>query len=381
MLKYYYQKLIISILKGMKDEYNILSPSEFSFSKNQKALWFDNKEYFNKFKIPGLNNKTPPISPILVSEIIKDKIPILSLISAMEMNYKLFINKNILVINNQDLGIFSLISAKLGAKKVYCIEPNNSFYVYQKQIVKDNKYENIIEVINSSIYDINSNDFDVEMDIIICNWSGDFLIHNSLVKEVIYARDTFMKKNGFIFPDYAVLYFSGIENVNYKLNTINAWDNIYGINMSCLKQESICDPINHFVKKEKIISTKCPIFEIDMYTIDENKLNFSNEYLFVIDKDDDLSGFITWFDVKFKKTPNTIKYTTSPFGTKTKWNQVSFYIDKDIRVDKEDIVFGSISCRVNEDLEDLDGLDIKISYNVQRNKEKLIHGILLYKLK
>ena len=29
-----------------------------------------------------------------------------------------------------------------------------------------------------------------------------------------------------------------------------------------------------------------------------------------IDKDDDLSGFITWFDVKFKRTPNTIKYTT-----------------------------------------------------------------------
>ena len=125
-------------------------------------------------------------------------------------------------------------------------------------------------------------------------------------------------------------------------------------NRGSIKQESISDPMIQCVDKGRIISSKCLIYSIDMYTVTEEDLNFSNEYLITIEKDDDLSGLITWFDIKFNKTPNKIVYSTSPYSGSTKWKQISFYLDKDIRVDKGDVVYGSIASRINEDLQDME---------------------------
>ena len=365
----------------MKDEYTIIPPSETFFQSSHKKKWFSNEEYYSSLNIPNLKPKIAPISPEDCREVLDDKVPNIALLSAMRLNSKFFINKNILVICNNDIGLFALEAAKIGAKHVYSIEPNKSFSIYQAQIIKDNNLNEKITLINKDIFDVTSNDIDIQVDVVVCNWPGYFLIQRSLVNEVIYARDTFLKPKGHIFPDCGKIYIAGIENVNFKLNTLNMWDNIYDINMSCIKQESISDPMIQCVDKGRIISSKCLIYSIDMYTVTEEDLNFSNEYLITIEKDDDLSGLITWFDIKFNKTPNKIVYSTSPYSGSTKWKQISFYLDKDIRVDKGDVVFGSIASRINEDLQDMDGLDIKISYHVTRGKEKINNGVRLYKLK
>ena len=55
-----------------------------------------------------------------------------------------------------------------------------------------------------------------KVDIIISEWMGYFLLYESMLDTVLYARDTYLEKDGLIFPDKATIYFAGIEDGDYK---------------------------------------------------------------------------------------------------------------------------------------------------------------------
>ena len=196
---------------------------------------------------------------------------------------------------------------------------------------------------------------------------GNFLLSNSLLKKVIYARDKYMVKDGLIFPDKAILYISGIQDEEFKQNKFKMWDNVYNVNMSCVKNVSFKEPLLDNLNKKSILSTICPIFEIDMYKIREKELNFSNSYELIFNKNDILSGIAGWFDVEFSKTPNKIRFTTSPFNQYTKWKQTIFYFEKNLKVYTGSILKGSFCVRIDPNSKDMNCLDIKMSYELINN--------------
>jgi protein arginine N-methyltransferase 1 len=55
-----------------------------------------------------------------------------------------------------------------------------------------------------------------KVDIIISEWMGYFLLFESMLDTVLYARDRYLVKDGLIFPDKATIYFAGIEDGEYK---------------------------------------------------------------------------------------------------------------------------------------------------------------------
>ena len=55
-----------------------------------------------------------------------------------------------------------------------------------------------------------------KVDIIISEWMGYFLLYESMLDTVLYARDTYLEKDGLIFPDKATVFFAGIEDGDYK---------------------------------------------------------------------------------------------------------------------------------------------------------------------
>lgn len=55
-----------------------------------------------------------------------------------------------------------------------------------------------------------------EVDIIISEWMGYFLLYESMMDTVLWARDKYLKKGGLIFPDKASIYMAGIEDGDYK---------------------------------------------------------------------------------------------------------------------------------------------------------------------
>ena len=55
-----------------------------------------------------------------------------------------------------------------------------------------------------------------KVDIIISEWMGYFLLYESMLDTVLYARDRYLKDGGLIFPDKATIFMAGIEDGEYK---------------------------------------------------------------------------------------------------------------------------------------------------------------------
>lgn len=55
-----------------------------------------------------------------------------------------------------------------------------------------------------------------KVDIIISEWMGYFLLYESMLDTVIYARDRYLAEGGLIFPDNAKICMAGIEDGEYK---------------------------------------------------------------------------------------------------------------------------------------------------------------------
>ena len=55
-----------------------------------------------------------------------------------------------------------------------------------------------------------------KVDIIISEWMGYFLLYESMLDTVLYARDQYLKPGGLIFPDKATIFMAGIEDGEYK---------------------------------------------------------------------------------------------------------------------------------------------------------------------
>lgn len=54
------------------------------------------------------------------------------------------------------------------------------------------------------------------VDIIISEWMGYFLVYESMLDTVLWARDKWLAPGGLIFPDKASLHVVAIEDAEYK---------------------------------------------------------------------------------------------------------------------------------------------------------------------
>lgn len=52
-----------------------------------------------------------------------------------------------------------------------------------------------------------------EVDIIISEWMGYYLLYESMLDSVLWARDRYLKVNGKMLPDKATMYIAAIEDV------------------------------------------------------------------------------------------------------------------------------------------------------------------------
>ena len=280
-----------------------------------KESWFDNNEFFKN--LPGhsdIENKKDYYfnsysSFNIHEEMLKDKIRTGTFKDAIMENSDIFKDKIVLDIGC-GTGILSIFAAKAGAKQVYAIEYAD-IADYAKEIIKRNNLNDKITVIKNKVEET---ELPVEkVDIIISEWMGYFLLYESMLDTVLFARDKWLKNNGFILPDRAKIYLCGFEDKNYKFSKINSWDNIFDFDFSFLKGTAISEPLIDVCNKNNVISTIKKIFDIDLYTVKKEDLDFSSGYEIEFIRDDTFNCLVCWFDVVFSKVPNKVTLKTGPY--------------------------------------------------------------------
>jgi protein arginine N-methyltransferase 1 len=104
-------------------------------------------------------------------------------------------------------------AVKAGAKHVIGVDMS-TIIDKAREIVEANGMSDKITLLQGKMEEVVL-PFD-KVDIIISEWMGYFLLYESMLDTVLYARDKYLVKDGLIFPDKATIFMAGIEDGDYK---------------------------------------------------------------------------------------------------------------------------------------------------------------------
>merc|ERR1712096_503202 len=187
-----------------------------------------------------------------------------------------------------------------GAKMVIGVDMS-SIVDHAKQIVKDNKLDDVVTIIRGKVEEISLPEGVNKVDIIISEWMGYCLFYESMLNTVIYARDKWPVEGGLLFPDKGNLYLCGIEDGQYKDDKIAWRDNVYGFDMSCIKDVAITEPLVDVVEPKQVCTTSTCIKEVDLYTVKVEDMDFNTPFELTVKRDDFVHGLVSFFSVDFSK--------------------------------------------------------------------------------
>lgn len=147
---------------------------------------------------------------------------------------------------------------------------------------------------------------------------GYCLFYESMLNTVLYARDKWLVPNGLMFPDKASLHILAIEDRDYKDDKINWWQNVYGFDMSCIRDVALTEPLVDVVDPKQIITNACIIKEIDIATMKPDDLTFSTPFHLNIKRNDYVHAFVTYFNIEFSACHKKVGFSTGLFISENK---------------------------------------------------------------
>lgn len=151
------------------------------------------------------------------------------------------------------LGILSLFAASAGAKKVIGIDASD-ITIYAQEVVKNSAFRDEIIILKSKVEELDELPDNIKkVDIIISEWMGVCLYHESMLSTVLYARDKWLSKNGLLFPDTVLFYLAAIDDTKRQLNAFNKWNSVCGFNLSSLLDVAFSEPLQEIINANQVI--------------------------------------------------------------------------------------------------------------------------------
>eukprot|EP01112_Ceratiomyxa_fruticulosa_P019796 TRINITY_DN6568_c0_g1_i2.p1 TRINITY_DN6568_c0_g1~~TRINITY_DN6568_c0_g1_i2.p1 ORF type:complete len:590 (-),score=126.34 TRINITY_DN6568_c0_g1_i2:79-1731(-) len=309
-------------------------------------------------------------------EMLHDKVRTEGYQDSMYLHKDLFKDKIILDIGC-GTGILSMFAAKSGAKMVIGID-NSDIIENAQKIVKLNHLEDVITLIKGKVEQVT---LPIEkVDIIVSEWMGYFLLFESMLDTVLFARDKWLDKNGKLFPHNATLILTAIDDEEYFEDNVQFWDQVYGFNMSVMKPHTLSEPMVCVVPPKFIISDSYKVLDIDISTATKQSLDFSSNFCLNITTDSTTChAIVGYFDVAFPtfnqdKKPEAFEpgqgFSTSPTETPTHWKQTVFFLETPLRnLMKGDCLKGNIN--VSRNKRNFRNLDIFIEYWVESPEKNI----------
>ncbi|XP_071908853.1 probable protein arginine N-methyltransferase 1.2 isoform X2 [Coffea arabica] len=305
--------------------------------------------------------KLAPITtsiPTLTSEMLKDVVRTKTYQNVIYKNSFLFRDKVVLDVG-AGTGILSLFCAKVGAKHVYAIECSSMADMAQ-EIVKLNGFSDVITVIKGKVEEI---ELPVaQVDVIISEWMGYFLLYENMLDTVLYARNKWLVADGLVLPDKATLYLTAIEDADYKEDKIEFWNNVYGFDMSCIRKQSIMEPLVDTVDQNQIV-TNCQMLKtMDISKMATGDASFTAPFKLVAERNDYIHALVAYFDVSFTKCHKLMGFSTGPKSRATHWKQTVLYLEDVLTVCQGESIVGSMTVAPNK--KNPRDVDIMLKYSI-----------------
>ncbi|KAG7277219.1 hypothetical protein CRUP_000448 [Coryphaenoides rupestris] len=194
--------------------------------------------------------------------------------------------------------ILSMFAARAGAAKVIAVDQSDIIY-QAMDIVRSNQLEDKITLIKGRIEDIS---LPVEkVDIIISEWMGYFLLFESMLDSVLYARDLYLADGGSVYPDLCNISLAALGDAQKHQDHIAFWDDVYGFSMACMKKAVLPEAVVEVVDADTLISEPTVIQTIDCNTVCLSELEFASDFCMKMTRTTDCTAIVGYFDIFFDK--------------------------------------------------------------------------------
>mmetsp|Transcript_40585 Transcript_40585/g.65266 ORF Transcript_40585/g.65266 Transcript_40585/m.65266 type:complete len:296 (+) Transcript_40585:416-1303(+) len=252
---------------------------------------------------------------------------------------------------------------------------------YARKIVEVNGASDVIKVIRGKIEEI---ELPEKVDVIISEWMGYFLVYETMLSSVIFARNRWMRPDGIMLPTEATLFLGAFSWPEKIQEHIGCWRRMYGYDFTPLlplaSRSLIEEPIVEMLTPQQEVTESEPILHLDLRTVEEKDLVEwkANATLKAIISAR-VYGVFAWFEVQFPRSkPDTkersskvekefddsgLILSTSPEDEPTHWAQTIFFFENFPLLEQDDRLETKLNVKTNAQNPRL--LDIEVSWRHQ----------------
>uniref|UniRef100_A0A7N4NSS8 Protein arginine methyltransferase 1 n=1 Tax=Sarcophilus harrisii TaxID=9305 RepID=A0A7N4NSS8_SARHA len=152
-------------------------------------------------------------------------------------------------------------------------------------------------------------------------------------------------------PSFLQIECSSISDYAVKIVKANkldhGWENVYGFDMSCIKDVAIKEPLVDVVDPKQLVTNACLIKEVDIYTVRVDDLTFTSPFCLQVKRNDYVHALVAYFNIEFTRCHKRTGFSTSPESPYTHWKQTVFYMEDYLTVKTGEEIFGTIGMRPN----------------------------------
>ncbi|KAJ3045863.1 Protein arginine N-methyltransferase 3 [Rhizophlyctis rosea] len=251
------------------------------------------------------------------------------------LNNKAYFKDKVVLDVGCGTGILSMFAATAGASQVYAVD-NSTIINKARKIVVENGLADKITFVQGKVEEISLPVDNV--DIIISEWMGYFLLYEGMLDSVLHARDRWLAPDGIMAPSRTDILIAAMDDHEWMDDKYHFWDDVYGFKMQTMKQGFLTDGNVDFADPKSIISDYATVKRIDTETTTVAALDFESPFHLTINREGRVNALCGWFDTFFEgedEDGNALEkvfFSTGPAVKGTHWKQTMFAFEPSVDV-------------------------------------------------
>ena len=188
-------------------------------------------------------------------------------------------------------GIFALLAARLGARKVYAIEPNQVVH-FGRHVAAQNGLDQRVEFIEGLSTEV---ELPEKVDVIVFDIHGVLPAHERSLFSVIDARDRFLAPSGCLIPCRDTLWAALADVPKRYWDVAGVWaEDVFGIDMTPIRPSAVNMWQRVRLSPSELVTSPACWAVIDYAVLQSPDLR--GEVSWVIDAPRTAHGVCVWFD-------------------------------------------------------------------------------------
>jgi len=226
-------------------------------------------------------------------------------------------------------GVLGMMAARLGAKRVYLVEPSDVITVAE-EIAAANGLGEVVRILHGKLADVVIPE---KVDVIVSVMTGNFLLTEDLLPVLFHARDTLLKPNGHLIPDMAVMAAVPVAAPRVHATHVASWSAPHhGIDLSAARgyaaNSILYGPTG--LADATFLADPADLLSLDFTSATYEPLHA--RVVFDATTSGTCDGLAGWFRMKLGDT----WLSTSPASPQTHWSGAFLPIEPPVMVEKGD---------------------------------------------